>query len=266
MSGKTIMMDVTFMYFDDNDEHNWNNTKVLVTGSYTFADTQRWYAQGGSNAPELYLHDSEVYGLAVNPTTGQQTGVEIGYLYQAMDISIKNSTLNPVASVTSGMAYCSTWNNYDCVSDWLRIDNVSMTHYKGYTPLNNAISNTDICVNFYGSDNSYVIDSTLSDCGAGIMFQRSGYSYTHSASEFGADNVTIEGNTFVDGGEIADVWFYTNSYADDAVVKNNTFSSTAGTYGVRAYDTSTKRLSILDNTFDGPESAIQLIKDRKSVV
>jgi FlaG/FlaF family flagellin (archaellin) len=259
MSGKTIMMDVPFVYFDDNDEHNWNNTKVLVTGSYTFGDTQRWYAQGGSNAPELYLHDSEVYGLAVNPTSGQQTGVEIGYLYQAMDISIKDSTLNPVASVTSGMAYCSTWNNYDCVSDWLRIDNVSMTHYKGYTPLNNAIANTDICVNFYGSDNSYVVDSTLSDCGAGIMFRRSGYSYTHSASEFGADNVTIEGNTFVDGGEIADVWFYTNSYADDAVVQNNTFSSITGKYGVRAYDTSTKRLSILDNTFDGPDSAIQLI-------
>ena len=81
---------------------------------------------------------SEVYGVerfvlvstdkAVNPTTGQQTGVEIGYLYQAMDISIKNTTLNPVASVASGMAYCSSWNNYECVSDWLRMENVSLTH------------------------------------------------------------------------------------------------------------------------------------------
>ena len=259
MSGKTIMVDVPFMYFDNNEEHNWNNTKVLVTGSYTFGDTQRWYAQGGTDAPELYLHESEVYGLAVNPTTGQQTGVEIGYVYQAMDISIKDTTLNPVASVTSGMAYCSSWNNNDCVSDWLRMDNVSLTHYKGYTPLNNAISNTDVCVNFYGSDNSYIVNSTFADCGAGIFFQRSGYSYTHSASEFGADNATIEGNTFVDGGEIADVWFYSNSYADDAMVKDNTFSSSTGKYGVRAYDQSTKRLTIVDNTFDGPETAVQLI-------
>jgi hypothetical protein len=70
MSGLTVMMDVPFVYFDNNEEHNWNNTKVLVTGSYTFGDTQRWYAQGGSDAPELYFYDSEVYGLAVNPTTG----------------------------------------------------------------------------------------------------------------------------------------------------------------------------------------------------
>ena len=259
MSGKTIMVDVPFMYFDNNEEHNWNNTKVLVTGSYTFSDTQRWYAQGGSDAPELYLHDSEVYGLAVNPTSGQQTGVEIGYVYQAMDISIKNSTLNPIASVTSGMAYASTWSSNDYVSEWLRIDNVSMTHYKGYTPLNNAISTTDICVNLYGSDNSYIIDSTLSDCGAGIFFQRSGYSYGHNANEFGADNTTIEGNTFLNGGEIADVWFYTNSYADDTVVKDNTFSSSTAKYGVRAYDQTTKRLTVTDNTFDGPETAVQLI-------
>jgi parallel beta-helix repeat protein len=204
----------------------------------------------------LYFYDSEVYGLAVNPTTGQQTGVEIGYLYQAMDISIKDSTLNPVASIASGMAYASTWNSNDYASEWLRIENVSMTHYKGYTPLNNAIQTTDMCVRLYGSDNSYIVDSTLTDCGAGIYFQRSGYSYGHSANEFGADNTTIEGNTFLDGGEIADVWFYTNSYADDAVVKDNSFSSTTGKYGVRAYDTSTKRLTVFNNIFDGPETAI----------
>jgi hypothetical protein len=87
----------------------------------------------------LYLYDSEVYGLAVNPTTGQQIGVEIGYLYQAMDISIKDSILNPVASIASGMAYASTWNSNDYASEWLRIENVLMTHYKGYTPLNNVI-------------------------------------------------------------------------------------------------------------------------------
>ena len=35
MSGKVIMMDTPFMYFDNNEEHNWNNTLVLITGAYT---------------------------------------------------------------------------------------------------------------------------------------------------------------------------------------------------------------------------------------
>ena len=44
LSGKTIMMDIPFFYFDDGDQHNWNNTLVLITGSYNQLDTQLWYA------------------------------------------------------------------------------------------------------------------------------------------------------------------------------------------------------------------------------
>ena len=44
MSGKTVMMDTARIYMDDNIIHNWNNTLVLMTGSYTTSDTQRWYA------------------------------------------------------------------------------------------------------------------------------------------------------------------------------------------------------------------------------
>ena len=132
LSGKTIMMDIPFFYFDDNDVHNWNNTLVLVTGSYTFSDTQRWYAASGSNAPEVYMHNAEVYGIGTNSNTGQQTGLEFGYIYDSMDISIKDTTLNPVASITSGMAYKSSWNNYDHASELLYMDNVTVTHYKGY--------------------------------------------------------------------------------------------------------------------------------------
>ena len=110
MSGKTVMMDTARIYMDDNTIHNWNNTLVLVTGSYTTSDTQRWYAASGSNAAELYLHNAEVYGIGTNPNTGQQTGVELGDDYDAMDISIKDSILNPVATITSGMFYKSSWN------------------------------------------------------------------------------------------------------------------------------------------------------------
>ena len=139
MSGKVIMMDTPFMYMDDNKIHNWNNTLVLITGSYTTTDTQRWYATSGSNAAELYLHNAEVYGIGTNPNTGQQTGLQLGDQYDAMDISIKDTTLNPVATITSGMFYKSTWNNIDYRSN-LYIDNATITHYKGYSRLAGAIA------------------------------------------------------------------------------------------------------------------------------
>ena len=86
-----------------------------------------------------------------------------------MDISIKDTILNPVATITSGMFYKSSWNpNLDYKSN-LYIDNATITHYKGYSRFNGAITNTDICVWYTGSDSSYVIDSTFRDCGAGIL-------------------------------------------------------------------------------------------------
>ena len=123
----------------------------------------------------------EVYGLGTNTNTGQQTGLELGYIYDSMDISIKDSTLNPVATITSGMAYASTWSSHDYVSEWLRMENVTVSHYKGYTPLNNAIQNTDICVRLTGSDGSYIKDSTFNNCGTSIYMTRSPYAYGHNA-------------------------------------------------------------------------------------
>ena len=259
LSGKTIMMDIPFFYFDDGDQHNWNNTLVLVTGSYSQYDTQRWYAASGSNAPELYLHDSEVYGLGTNTNTGQQTGLELGYIYDSMDISIKDSTLNPVATITSGMAYASTWSSYDYVSEWLRMENVTVSHYKGYTPLNNAIQNTDICVRLTGSDGSYIKDSTFNNCGTSIYMTRSPYAYGHNTNEYGADNLTIQGNEFLDGGEIGDVWVGSNAYADDLTVTGNWFNSTSSEEGFQAYAGNNKRFTVTDNYFNGPQTAIQMI-------
>ena len=259
LSGKTIMMDIPFFYFDDNDQHNWNNTLVLVTGSYSQYDTQRWYAASGSNAPELYLHDSEVYGLGTNTNTGQQTGLELGYIYDSMDISIKDSTLNPIATITSGMAYNSNWNSYDYVSEWLRIDNVTVSHYKGYNAGNVATASTDICVRLTGSDGSYIKDSTFNNCGTGVYMTRSPYAYGHSASEYGADNLTIEGNEFFDGGEIGDIWVGSNAYVDDLTVTGNWFNSTSAEEGFQAYAGNNKRFTVTDNYFNGPQTAIQMI-------
>jgi parallel beta-helix repeat protein len=51
----------------------------------------------------------------------------------------------------------------------------------------------------------------------------------------GADNITIADNTFNDGGEIADVWFYTSGDADSAIVTGNTFNSGDTSNGAIAF-------------------------------
>ena len=180
-------------------------------------------------------------------------------MYQAMDISIKDSTLNPVASITSGMAYKSSWNNNDHRSEFLRIENSTITHFKGYTPLNNAIQISDICTVLTGTDGSYIKDNTYNNCGTSIYMMRSPYSYTHNANEYGADNLTIEGNEFINGGEIGDVWAGTTGYADDLVIRNNWFNSTSSEEGIQMYNGQNKRATIEGNYFNGPQTAIQLI-------
>ena len=265
MSGKTIMLDSPFMYFDDGKKHNWNDTLVLITASYNSQDTQRWYAASGSNAPELYLHDSEVYGVSTNPTTGQQTGLTLGYIYQAMDISIKDSTLNPVATIQSGMAYKSTWNNNDHRSEFLNIENSTITHFKGYTRLNGAIATEDICVRLTGTTGSSITNNTFRDCGTAIYTVRSPYYYTHTATEWGADNLTIEGNEFIDGGEIGHVWIAYNGYAENTVVKNNWFNSTNADRGVMAFSQNTGT-TVIDNYFRGAENAVQFYQVKDYVV
>ena len=258
MSGKTVMMDTGRIYLDDNIINNWNDTLVLITGSYTTTDTQRWYATSGTNAASVYFHNAEIYGIGTNPNTGQQTGLQLGDQYDAMDISIKDSILNPVATITSGMFYKSTWNpNLDYKSN-LYIDNATITHYKGADRLNNAITSTDICVWYTGSDSSYVIDSTFRDCGAGIYTTRNPNYRSHLSSEWGADNLLIEGNEFLSGGESAHVWAGANAYSDNLEVKNNWFNSTKTDRGVMSFTGQNTGVTVTGNYFASAENAVQL--------
>ncbi|MEC7262064.1 MAG: hypothetical protein VXV71_06505, partial [Candidatus Thermoplasmatota archaeon] len=89
--------------------------------------------------------------------------------------------------------------------------------------------------------------------------QRSPYSYTHNANEYGADNLTIEGNEFNDGGEIGDIWVGSNAYVDDLVVTGNWFNSTTAEEGFQAYSGNNKRFTVTNNYFDGPQTAIQML-------
>ena len=259
MSGKTIMMDIPFFYFDDNDKHNWNNTMVLVTGSYTTTDTQRWYAASGSNAPELYLHNAEIYGIGTNSKTGQQTGLELGYIYDSMDISIKDTTLNPVATIVSGMAYKSSGTPTITAPSSCTLRMLPLLTTRDTMQVGVATRTTDMCVYMTGTDGSYIKDSTFDDCGTGIYTVRSPYYYTHSTTEYGADNLTIEGNEFLNGGEIADIWVGRNAYSEGMLIKGNWFNSSSSDGGVEVFNGFTERVTVQDNYFNGPRTAVQMI-------
>ena len=93
MSGKVIMMDTPFMYFDDNEEHNWNNTLVLITGAYTQSIHSAGTPSLVAMLPELYLHKSEIYGVGNQPehwsTNWSRTWLHLpgnGHLHQGLYI------------------------------------------------------------------------------------------------------------------------------------------------------------------------------------
>jgi len=121
-------------------------------------------------------------------------------------------------------------------SENLAITNSTITHYKGYTSLNNAIEVTDICMQVSGGDGGIISGNTFNNCGVGVMLERATY-YSYHNGVLGADNITIADNTFNDGGEIADVWFYTNGDADSAIVTGNTFNSAVTPATVQLHST-----------------------------
>jgi len=114
------------------------------------------------------------------------------------------------------------------------LTNSTITHYKGYTSLNNAIQVTDICMQISGGDGGVVSGNTFNNCGVGVMLERATY-YNYHNGVVGADNITISDNTFNDGGEIADIWAYTNGDADFATISGNTFNSGDTSNGAIAF-------------------------------
>ena len=240
--------------------YSWSASSAL--------DTQRWYADGGNTNPSIYMHNTDVVGLNYNPESGNVVGLALGYYSDALDISIKDSNINPVASITSGMMPQYSWwwwSNSDYTSEFLRIDNTSMTHFKGQEKGTNAITsvlNWDLnaCIKMYGTDGSYIVDSEFNNCPIGVYSARSTYYTGHSKSEYGADNFTIENNTFEEGGESYDLWIAGNAYTDNTLIKDNKFTSASSNTGVselRNSNTITNfGTKIIGNTFAGPQTPV----------
>ena len=256
MSNKVVMVDVPFMYLNGGDDYNFNGSTILATGGYAPYDTQRWYPKSPYGS-SFYMTDGSMYSMMVNPTSGSAMGIELGYQYYSLNLIIDNSTLSGIASIVTSNGYKSPWYTYNWEVEEVTITNSDITHYRGYTSLTNAILYTDICIVLGGGDGGVISNNTFTDCGVGVMAQRSPYYSYHTADYYGADNLTVSGNTFNDGGEIADVWIYRNANADDTIITGNTFNSDGGMgSAVAVYTGNNKRIEISDNTINGAKDGI----------
>ncbi|NCG01730.1 MAG: type IV pilin, partial [Euryarchaeota archaeon] len=254
-SNKVIMLDTPYMYLKTNQDYDFNGSTLLSTGAYDYFNTQRWYSQFPYGAG-VYMNDASVYGVASDSSDGSMYGVEIGYYGSPITNIVANNTVfSNVAKIeaTNGYKYSNRYWEIEDVS----ITNSSISHFQGYQQLNNAIQYTDICLVLGGGDGAVVSGNTFNDCGVGVMLQRSAYYNYHTADEWGADNATISNNVFNDGGEIADIWLYSNGYSDDAVITGNTINSgSAAVAAIGVYNGQHKRMTISDNTINAGTDGI----------
>ena len=261
MGGKTVMIDTPYLYLTGGADYNFNGSTILATGGYTYYDTQRWYpmAPYGSS---IYMHGGDMFSMMTNPDTGSPMGYEIGYQYYTLNVDIQNSTLSGLSTLASANGYVYAFNNYNYIVEEFIVKNNDITHFRGYTELNSAILWTDICITLAGGGGNggggVISGNTFTNCGVGVMLTRSPYYTYHAVDELGADNTTISGNTFNDGGEVADVWIYSNAHADDTIVSGNTMNSDAGGHGVAQYAGKNLRTEISGNTINGADEGIYI--------
>jgi hypothetical protein len=199
------------------------------------------------------MNDATVTATAVSDQ-GELQGFQLGYGFYSMNLNMNNTTISGLATMYGSIGRGS-YSQY--ALDYFNVENSTFTHFKGYTSLNQAIQNTDICIQMNGGDGNYIYNNTFYNCGAGVQLERSPYYYTHNPSDIGADNATIDSNKFYDGGEIADVWIYGNNEAQGTVITNNLFNPSGG-YVIVSYAGKTADLLIQDNTIVGGDDAIYL--------
>ena len=258
LGNEVVMVDVPYIYLNGGTDYNFNGTTLLGTGVYDYYGNQRWYSKspGGS---EIYMNDAAIYGIAVDASTNEAYGIQFGdYFYSYSTFVANNSIFSNVATIEIANGY--NYNNqYNWEVETLALTNSTITHYKGYTSLNNAIQVTDICMQVSGGDGGIISGNTFNNCGVGIMLERAAY-YSYHNGVTGADNITISNNIFNDGGEIADVWLYSSGDADNALITGNTFNSGDTSNGaIAAYPGGHDGLVISDNTINTLTNGIYLV-------
>ena len=258
LTNEVVMVDTGYMYFNGGTDYNFNGTTMLTTGAYDFVGASRYYSKSPGGAG-LYMNDGGIYGVAVDDDSGESYAIELGYyFYNFAHFVMNNTVLSNIATIDIANGY-NYYNNYNWEVEDLALTNSTITHYKGYTSLNNAIEVTDICMQISGGDGGVISGNTFNNCGVGVMLERATY-YNYHNGVVGADNITISDNTFNDGGEIADIWAYTNGDADFATISGNTFNSGDTSNGAIAfYPGNHEGAVITDNTINTLANGVYMV-------
>ena len=261
-SNNVIMVDTPYVYLKSASTYDFDGSTILATGAYDYWNTQRWYTRSPYGA-EVSMNDAAVYGVA-SDDQGDMFGVEIGYYGSPITSFYANNTVfSNVAKLEFTNGYRSSFSTYNWEIDDVSITNSTISHFQGYQQLNNAIQYTDICMVLGGGDGAIVSGNTFNDCGVGVMLQRSNYYNYHTADTYGADNATITNNVFNDGGEIADIWLYTNGFSDDAIISDNVINSVdAAAAAIAVYNGQHTRTTISGNTINAGTDAIYMSSAR----
>jgi hypothetical protein len=257
-SNNVIMVDVPYVYLKSATTYDFNGSTILATGAYDYYDSQRWYTRNPYGA-EVFMNDAAVYGVS-SDDQGDMHGVEIGYYGSPItSFHANNTVFSNVAKLEFTNGYRSAFSSYNWEIEDVSITNSTISHFQGYQQLNNAIQFTDICMVLGGGDGAIVSGNTFNDCGVGVMLQRSNYYNYHTVDTYGADNATITNNVFNDGGEIADIWLYTNGYSDDAVISDNVINSVdAAAAAIAVYNGQHTRTTISGNTINAGTDGIYM--------
>jgi len=130
MSGKVVMMDFGLVYLRGGQTYNFNTSKVIVTGSYSYSDAARIEGISPWNT-ELYAHNSEWVSIAVNDE-GEAQGFQIGYEGRNYVVpDIQDSVLSGVAHIGTAYGPKYSWSTYyNWEADFFNIQNNTITHFR----------------------------------------------------------------------------------------------------------------------------------------
>jgi plastocyanin len=254
MSGKTVLMDVPFMYIGSDSssstKNNWNNTNLIISSNYDFYGYQRWTATSPYNS-HLYMDNMNAVSLTTT-AAGVDAGVMFGYFaWSDINVWITNSTVVGF----SGAASARENSNWD-PDHFVFADNTVIRAGGPGTP-KTSFGYQEMCIVNSGIHDAIVTNNIISGCPISIMIRNIVYTASFQFSNWGPDDMIIEGNTFLNTGTIS-TWFYF-SYADDVIVKDNTFAgNTAPTYQVYVQSPYTVGLVVDGNTFTSGDQPIYI--------
>ncbi|MFL2962365.1 MAG: hypothetical protein ACJZ2K_05225, partial [Candidatus Poseidoniaceae archaeon] len=256
LDNQVVMVDVGLWYIDGNTDNSLNDSTLIVTGSRDSDDVLNVWSTYPYGA-RMYAHDSTWISTAMDDN-GNPQGIKIGYNgWNDVVPDIQNSTIAGLGTIVTTYGYKSSWSsNYVWEADFFNIQNNSFTHFRN-TPNTGSSALQDQCLNA-GNQGTIIANNVLTNCGVGVSLRRTGFSYAHAQSYWGADDAIIHNNTFKDTSHI-DIWFHLSSYTDGVEITNNTMSgSTTPSYGVYAQDRTATDMLIKGNTISNSAEPIYL--------